>query len=71
MLVSQVVANTPADRSSPRLTKGDQLVQINGQDVSKSMYSYVVQLIHDARNTETGNFIIGRGDITFIDRENL
>ncbi|KRT83005.1 hypothetical protein AMK59_4108, partial [Oryctes borbonicus] len=54
VVVSQVVCNTPADKSSPRLNKGDQLLQINGQDVSNALYSYVVQLIHDARNTETG-----------------
>ncbi|XP_022916311.1 tyrosine-protein phosphatase non-receptor type 4 [Onthophagus taurus] len=58
ILISRVGLNTPADRCNPRLNEGDQLLQINGQDVSNALHSVVVQLIHEARNTDSGKLVL-------------
>lgn len=45
ILVSRVVPHTPADTCSPRLREGDQLLLINGRDVSGLSHDQVVKLI--------------------------
>lgn len=57
ILVSRVAINTPADKCHPRLNEGDQVLQINGQDVSHSLHNVVVQLIQEARKTEEGKIL--------------
>ncbi|XP_058830925.1 tyrosine-protein phosphatase non-receptor type 4 [Topomyia yanbarensis] len=47
--VSRVAPHTPADRSTPRICEGDQLVMINGRDVSTMMHEQVVNLIRASR----------------------
>lgn len=54
ILISRVAPNTPAFRCDPGLNEGDQLLQINGQDVSRALHVNVVHLIHEARNTNEG-----------------
>lgn len=54
ILVSRVAPNTPADKGTPRLSEGDQLIQINGHDVSHALHQDVVKLIQDARATDSG-----------------
>lgn len=54
ILVSRVAPNTPADKCTPRLSEGDQVVQINGTDVSHALHEDVVKLIHKARATSDG-----------------
>lgn len=58
ILVSRVAPNTPADKCTPRLTEGDQLVVINGQDVSHGIHADVVQIIQEARATPTGKLVL-------------
>lgn len=47
--VSRVAPHTPADRSTPRICEGDQLVVINGRDVGTMMHEQVVNLIRASR----------------------
>nr|CAI5859650.1 unnamed protein product [Callosobruchus analis] len=54
ILVSRVAPNTPADKCTPRLSEGDQLHQINGQDVSHALHQDVVRLIQEARSKSSG-----------------
>ncbi|XP_018569076.1 tyrosine-protein phosphatase non-receptor type 4 isoform X2 [Anoplophora glabripennis] len=58
ILVSRVAPNTPADKGTPRLTEGDQLIQINGHDVSHALHQDVVKLIQDARATDSGKLVL-------------
>lgn len=55
ILVSRVAPHTPADKCTPRLSEGDQVIQINGNDVSHALHEDVVKLIHKARSTNDGN----------------
>lgn len=58
ILVSRVAPNTPADRCIPRLSEGDQVVQINGRDVTHTHHQTVVQLIQEARSTNDGKLVL-------------
>lgn len=52
--ISRVAPNTPADKCVPRLTEGDQVLQINGRDVTRALHQDVVNLIQEARATNSG-----------------
>ncbi|CAG9817622.1 unnamed protein product [Phaedon cochleariae] len=58
ILVSRVAPNTPADKCVPRLCEGDQLMQINGHDVSHALHQEVVNLIQDARGISSGKLVL-------------
>ncbi|KAL1458006.1 hypothetical protein WDU94_008182 [Cyamophila willieti] len=51
ILVSRVAPNTPAYTSYPKLNEGDQVVLINGSDVSGMHHEQVVSLIRTSRDT--------------------
>lgn len=46
--------NTPADKCVPRLSEGDQLIQINGKDITRALHQEAVNLIQEARVTNAG-----------------
>ncbi|XP_060858579.1 tyrosine-protein phosphatase non-receptor type 4 [Metopolophium dirhodum] len=52
IVVSRVVPNTAAFRSQPKLCEGDQVLMINGQEVSEMVHDDVVNLIRAARDVE-------------------
>lgn len=52
--MSRVAPNTPADKCNPRLSEGDQLVQVNGKDVLQNLHAEVVEVIQEARRTNSG-----------------
>lgn len=54
--MSRVAPNTPADKCNPRLNEGDQIVQINGHDVTHALHNTVVDLIQEARRNNGGKF---------------
>lgn len=58
ILVSRVAPNTPADKCTPRLSEGDQLLQINGHDVQQAQHHDVVQLIQEARKINSGKLVL-------------
>ncbi|XP_078044167.1 protein tyrosine phosphatase Meg isoform X3 [Augochlora pura] len=63
ILVSRVAPNTPADRCYPKLNEGDQVVYINGTDVSGLLHERVVHLIRKSRDS-------GSGELTLTVRPN-
>ncbi|XP_044015299.1 tyrosine-protein phosphatase non-receptor type 4 isoform X2 [Aphidius gifuensis] len=58
ILVSRVAPNTPADRCYPKLNEGDQVVYINGIDVSGMLHEHVVNLIRQSRDTGNGELCL-------------
>ncbi|XP_066253598.1 tyrosine-protein phosphatase non-receptor type 4 isoform X2 [Euwallacea similis] len=58
IVVSKVAPNTPADKCVPRLSEGDQVLQINGQDVTNVLQPEVVALVQIARNTDSGKLVL-------------
>lgn len=58
IVVSRVATNTPADKCNPRLTEGDQLLMINGQDVLHALHADVVAIIHEARDLNGGKLTL-------------
>jgi len=54
IIVSRVAPNTPADLCNPRLNEGDQVLFINGRDVSQHTHEQVVQFIRASRETHSG-----------------
>ncbi|KAH1024894.1 hypothetical protein HUJ05_009730 [Dendroctonus ponderosae] len=49
ILVSKVAPNTSADKCMPRLSEGDQILQINGHDVTNVLQPDVILLVQEAR----------------------
>ncbi|XP_035910258.1 tyrosine-protein phosphatase non-receptor type 4 [Anopheles stephensi] len=58
ILVSRVAPHTPADKSTPRVCEGDQVVRINGRDVSTLAYEQVVSLIRASREYQGGELLL-------------
>ena len=58
MIVSRVAGGTPADKCVPRLNEGDQVVLINGRDVSTMTHDQVVNFIRAAREPHSGQLIL-------------
>ncbi|XP_053673265.1 tyrosine-protein phosphatase non-receptor type 4 [Anopheles nili] len=58
ILVSRVAPHTPADKSTPRVCEGDQVVRINGRDVSTMAYEQVVSLIRASREYQGGELLL-------------
>ncbi|XP_075164725.1 protein tyrosine phosphatase Meg isoform X1 [Haematobia irritans] len=56
--VSKVVPNTPADRCTPRVCEGDEVVLINGREVMGLKHEQVVNMIKECRNTRTGELLL-------------
>ena len=77
ILVSRVLPQTPADRSVPKICEGDQVVLINGKDVSTMKHEQVVNLIRASREYQGGELTLtikpnGNGHkIKLIFRTNL
>ncbi|XP_050686628.1 tyrosine-protein phosphatase non-receptor type 4-like isoform X3 [Eriocheir sinensis] len=58
LLVSRVAPNTPADRCYPRLNEGDQVLLINGRDVSAMTHEQVVNFIRASRECHSGELVL-------------
>ncbi|KAF7266559.1 tyrosine-protein phosphatase non-receptor type 4-like [Rhynchophorus ferrugineus] len=58
ILVSRVALNTPADKCIPKLSEGDQILQINGHDVTEVLQSTVIELVQESRATESGKLVL-------------
>ncbi|XP_054735709.1 tyrosine-protein phosphatase non-receptor type 4 isoform X2 [Anastrepha obliqua] len=56
--VSKVVPNTPADRCTPRVCEGDEVVMINGCDVVGLQHDHVVTMIRDSRSQQNGELLL-------------
>ncbi|XP_066998363.2 tyrosine-protein phosphatase non-receptor type 4 [Anabrus simplex] len=58
ILVSRVAPNTPADHCYPKLHEGDQILFINGHDVSGMLHEEVVSLIRASRDSASGELVL-------------
>lgn len=56
--VSKVVPNTPADRCTPRVCEGDEVVMINGQEVVGLKHDEVVKMIRDCHKNYQGELLL-------------
>ncbi|BFZ01359.1 hypothetical protein BsWGS_04397 [Bradybaena similaris] len=64
IIVSRVAPNTAADLAIPRLNEGDQVLFINGRDVSQHTHEQVVMFIKASRETHSG-------ELTLVVRPNV
>ncbi|KAM3928940.1 tyrosine-protein phosphatase non-receptor type 3 isoform 2-T2 [Leptodactylus fuscus] len=53
LVVSRVTPGSPADRCTPKLLEGDQIVLINGRDISEHTHDQVVMFIKASRESHT------------------
>jgi tyrosine-protein phosphatase non-receptor type 4 len=58
IIVSRVGSNTPADRCYPKLNEGDQVVLINGRDVSTHTHDQVVNFIRASSEPHSGQLTL-------------
>ncbi|KAL8615564.1 hypothetical protein ACOMHN_016141 [Nucella lapillus] len=58
IIVSRVAPETPADLAMPRLNEGDQVLFINGRDVSQHTHEQVVMFIKASRETHSGELVL-------------
>ena len=58
VIVSRVAVGTPADKCVPRLNEGDQVVVINGREVSTMTHDQVVNFIRAAREPHSGQLVL-------------
>ena len=58
ILISRVAPHTPADKSTPRVCEGDQVVRINGREVGTMAYEQVVSLIRASREYQGGELLL-------------
>lgn len=53
LVVSRITPGSPADKCSPKLMEGDQIVLINGRDISEHTHDQVVMFIKASRESHT------------------
>jgi len=58
IIVSRVGANTPADQCVPRLNEGDQVVMINGREVSEHTHDQVVNFIRASSEKHSAQLVL-------------
>ncbi|XP_067946936.1 tyrosine-protein phosphatase non-receptor type 4-like isoform X2 [Watersipora subatra] len=58
IIVSRVAPGMPSDTCIPRLNEGDQVLYINGRDVTQHKHEQVVMFIRAARETHSGELVL-------------
>jgi len=58
VIVSRVAPNTPSDLCIPRLSEGDQVLFINGRDISQHTHAQVVQFIRASCELHSGELVL-------------
>lgn len=58
VLVSRVAPNSPAETAVPKLTEGDQVLQVNGTDVDQLSHDEVVSIIRCTKDTVPGGELV-------------
>nr|NP_001027610.1 tyrosine phosphatase [Ciona intestinalis]BAB00633.1 tyrosine phosphatase [Ciona intestinalis] len=58
ILVSKVAAGSPAAMCTPALNEGDEVLQINGRDISSHSHEQVVRFIRSTREHHTGHLVL-------------
>merc|ERR1711881_797736 len=71
IIVSRVGSNTPADRCNPRLNEGDQVVMINGRDVSQHTHDQVVNFIRASSEPHSAQLILAVRQNVYMANEDV
>ncbi|VIO92088.1 Protein-tyrosine phosphatase 1, putative [Brugia malayi] len=58
VIVSRVAPGSAADKCNPRLNEGDQVLLINGMDISSMPHEKVVRFIRAARDSPKGELVL-------------
>uniref|UniRef100_A0A8C9RQL2 Tyrosine-protein phosphatase n=1 Tax=Scleropages formosus TaxID=113540 RepID=A0A8C9RQL2_SCLFO len=58
VIVSRVAPGTPADMCMPRLNEGDQVMLINGRDISEHTHDQVVMFIKASCESHSGELVL-------------
>ncbi|RXM99175.1 Tyrosine-protein phosphatase non-receptor type 3, partial [Acipenser ruthenus] len=58
LVISRVSPDSPADLCTPKLVEGDQIVLINGRDISEHTHDQVVMFIKASRESHTKELVL-------------
>lgn len=58
VIISKVAPNSPASNISPALDVGDEVLQINGRDVSEHTHDQIVSFIRSTSEQHTGHLVL-------------
>ncbi|XP_019396191.1 PREDICTED: tyrosine-protein phosphatase non-receptor type 3 isoform X1 [Crocodylus porosus] len=58
LVVSRITPGSPADKCIPKLNEGDQIVLINGRDISEHTHDQVVMFIKASRESHTRELVL-------------
>ncbi|XP_044308300.1 tyrosine-protein phosphatase non-receptor type 3 isoform X5 [Varanus komodoensis] len=58
LVVSRIIPGSPSDKCIPKLLEGDQIVLINGRDISEHTHDQVVMFIKASRESHTRELVL-------------
>ncbi|KAL8165843.1 UNVERIFIED_CONTAM: Tyrosine-protein phosphatase non-receptor type 3 [Gekko kuhli] len=58
LVVSRIIPDSPSDKCIPKLNEGDQIVLINGRDISEHTHDQVVRFIKASRELHTRELVL-------------
>uniref|UniRef100_A0AC35TU24 Tyrosine-protein phosphatase non-receptor type 4 n=1 Tax=Rhabditophanes sp. KR3021 TaxID=114890 RepID=A0AC35TU24_9BILA len=58
VIVSRIAEGSPAAKCYPRLNEGDEIVMINGKDISHFSHEKIVQFIRNAKDSSNGELTL-------------
>ncbi|XP_062987281.1 tyrosine-protein phosphatase non-receptor type 3 isoform X2 [Elgaria multicarinata webbii] len=58
LVVSRIIPGAPSDKCIPKLLEGDQIVLINGRDISEHTHDQVVMFIKASRESHTRELVL-------------
>ncbi|XP_054846795.1 tyrosine-protein phosphatase non-receptor type 3 isoform X1 [Eublepharis macularius] len=58
LVVSRIIPGSPSDKCIPKLNEGDQIVLINGRDISEHTHDQVVRFIKASRELHTRELVL-------------
>ncbi|XP_020642236.2 tyrosine-protein phosphatase non-receptor type 3 isoform X1 [Pogona vitticeps] len=58
LVVSRIIPDSPSDKCIPKLLEGDQIVLINGRDISEHTHDQVVMFIKASRESHTRELVL-------------
>ncbi|XP_061445630.1 tyrosine-protein phosphatase non-receptor type 3 isoform X3 [Rhineura floridana] len=58
LVVSRIIPGSPSDKCVPKLLEGDQIVLINGRDISEHTHDQVVMFIKASRESHTRELVL-------------
>ncbi|XP_066484004.1 tyrosine-protein phosphatase non-receptor type 3 isoform X2 [Tiliqua scincoides] len=58
LVVSKIIPGSPSDKCTPKLIEGDQIILINGRDISEHTHDQVVMFIKASRESHTRELVL-------------